>query len=203
MARRRENPGEDLLSKIATTLIDGRPITESEALGAATHLVGAGLDTVASLLGFVMLHLARHPEQRRVLVAEPAKIPAAAQELIRRFPLVVMAREVRADGAYLGTELKKGEMVAIPSPFYNLDPEVYADPLTVDWDRPIKGLCTFGHGVHRCPGAVLGRSELIIVLEEWLSRIPEFEVAAGTEVPVQGGIVAKVLSLPLTWPTPA
>jgi cytochrome P450 len=203
MAARRANPGEDLLSRIATTTIDGRPITEAEALGAATHLVGAGLDTVASLLGFVMLHLARHPDQRRLLVAEPERIPAAAQELIRRFPLVVMAREVRDDCAYLGTDLKKGEMVAIPSQFYNLDPAVYPDPLAVDWDRAIKGLCTFGHGVHRCPGAALGRAELIILLEEWLTRIPDFDVAPGRAVPVQGGIVAKVLELPLVWPKTA
>jgi camphor 5-monooxygenase len=199
IAERRANPGEDLLSQIATTEIDGRPITTEEALGAATHVVGAGLDTVASLLGFVMLHLARNPDQRRVLSAEPKRIPAAAAELIRRFPLVVVAREIREDCTYLGTELRRGEMVAIPTQFYNLDPSIYADPLAVDWDREVKTVCTFGHGPHRCPGAVLGRSELIIVLEEWLKRIPEFEVEPGFEAPVQGGLVAKVLTLPLRW----
>jgi cytochrome P450 len=199
MAHRRAHPGDDLLSKLATTEIDGRVIGADEALGAATHMVGAGLDTVASLMGFVMLHLARHPEQRRALVEDPDKIPAAVMELIRRFPLVVMAREVSSDCVYQGAALKKGEMVAIPSQFYNLDPAVYADPLTVDWARQVKGTCTFGNGPHRCPGAALGRTELTIMLQEWLPRIPDFEVEPGFDVPVQGGIVAKVTTLPLRW----
>ena len=62
-------------------------------------------------------------------------------------------------------------------------------------------MLTFGNGVHRCPGAALGHAELVIVLEEWLKRIPDFAVAPNKKLPVCGGTVAKILELPLTWET--
>ena len=76
---------------------------------------------------------------------------------------------------------------------------VYERPLEVDWNRRVDKVLTFGNGVHRCPGAVLGRNELVIGLQEWLKRIPDFEVAPNARMPVLGGTVAKILELPLVW----
>ncbi|ULQ47884.1 cytochrome P450 [Flagellatimonas centrodinii] len=197
--QRRAEPGDDLLSRAVNADIDGRPITLEESLGAAIHLLGAGLDTVSSLFSFSMLYLARDPALRRALVDHPDRIPAAATELIRRFPVVVMARQVRADMDYLGVPLRQGEMVAIPTAFYNLDATVYDRPLVLDWDRRAGKVLSFGNGPHRCPGSTLGRQELIIGLQEWLKRIPDFSVAPGARIEVAGGTVAKVLGLPLVW----
>jgi len=90
-------------------------------------------------------------------------------------------------------------MGAVPRAFYNLDGTIYPDPLTVDWSRRVKQILTFGNGVHRCPGAALGLAELVIVLEEWLLRIPDFSVARASKLPVCGGTVAKILELPLEF----
>lgn len=196
---RRGRGGEDLLSRAANADIGGRPISDIEALGASIHILGAGLDTVSSLFSFVMLFLARNPGHRRALVENPELIPAAAMELVRRFPVVTMVRQVRADMDYLGVSLRKGEMVAIPSALFNLDETIYERPLEVDWNRRVDKVLTFGNGVHRCPGAVLGRNELVIGLQEWLKRIPDFSVAPGAAIPVAGGTVAKILNLPLVW----
>ena len=197
--QRRARPGDDLLSHAVNAYIDGRPISLEEAIGASIHLMGAGLDTVSSLFCFSMALLARQPQLRRQLVEDPELIPTAANELIRRFPVVVMVRQVRADMEYLGVSLRQGEMVAIPTPFYNLDESVYERPLEVDWSRKVGKLLSFGNGPHRCPGAVLGRTELVIGLQEWLKRIPDFAIAPGATIPVVGGTVAKILSLPLLW----
>jgi camphor 5-monooxygenase len=98
-----------------------------------------------------------------------------------------------------GAVIRKGEMLAIASQFFNLDPTIYERPLDVDWRRPVHKILTFGHGPHRCPGALLGRNELVIGLQEWLRRIPDFAVEGDAEVTVCGGTVSKITRLPLTW----
>lgn len=199
LAARRGGSGEDLLSRAVNADIAGRPISEAEAMGSSIHILGAGLDTVSSLFSFVMLFLARHPDHRKALVDNPELIPQAAMELLRRFPVVTMVRQVREDMDHHGVHLRKGDMVAIPSAFFNLDESIYERPLEVDWNRRVDKVLTFGNGVHRCPGAVLGRNELVIGLQAWLERIPDFAVAPDARVPVLGGTVAKILELPLEW----
>lgn len=196
---RRGGQGDDLLSRAVNATVAGRPVTAAESLGAAIHLLMAGLDTVSSLFSFVMLFLAQNPRHRRALVDNPDLIPAASIELIRRFPIVTMARQARADFTIEGTEFRQGDMVAIASHLFNLDPSIYERPLEVDWARPVHKILTFGNGPHRCPGALLGRNELVIGLQEWLRRIPDFELEAGTVVSVCGGTVAKITRLPLVW----
>lgn len=196
---RRGTNGEDLLSRAVNATISGRPVTEAESLGASIHLLMAGLDTVSSLLSFVMLFLAQNPEHRRALVEKPELIPAASLELIRRFPIVTMARQARGDFTIEGTEFKQGDMVALASHLFNLDPSVYERPLEVDWNRSVHKTLTFGHGPHRCPGALLGRNELVISLQEWLHHIPDFGLEEGAKVSVCGGTVAKITTLPLVW----
>jgi len=199
IAERRARPGEDMLSRIVHAEVDGRPLSDEEAVGACTHLLIAGLDTVSSLLGFIMRFLARNPEQRRQLVDDPSRIRGAVKELIRRFPLVVMSREVRQDIELHGVSLRRGDMITIPSMLYNLDATEYPDPLAVDWGRPVLATCTFGAGVHRCPGAPLGQREVTIALEEWLPRIPDFWIDESLPQTVKGGVVATLDRLPLRW----
>jgi len=112
-----------------------------------------------------------------------------------------MSREVRANTEVCGVALKAGDMITVPSMLYNLDESVYPDPLVVDWDRPVLATCTFGSGAHRCPGAPLGQREVLIALEEWLARIPEFEVDESQPFKVNGGVVATLDRLTLRWPT--
>lgn len=196
---RRGRDGEDLLSRAVNADIGGRPIDAAEALGSAIHILMAGLDTVSSLFSFVMLFLAQNPGHRRALVENPDLIPAASLELIRRFPVVTMARQARADFEIEGTAFREGDMLAIASQFFNLDPSIYERPLEVDWNRSVHRILTFGHGPHRCPGALLGRNELVIGLQQWLQHIPDFALEEGADVTVCGGTVSKITRLPLVW----
>jgi cytochrome P450 len=198
---RRNNPGTDMLSAASNAEVNGCPIGDDAAIGATIHMMMAGLDTVSSMLGFVMTYLAQNPHHRQALVDDPALISRAVNEISRRFPTVTMVRQVRMDIDYLGVKMKQGDMVALPSASYNLDPAIYEDPLSLDWSRRVKQVLTFGNGVHRCPGASLGHAELVIVLEEWLKRIPDFSVMPNKKLPVCGGTVAKILELPLIWGT--
>ena len=197
---RRAAPRGDMISDIAGGTVFGRPLTDDEAVGACMHLMIAGLDTVAAFVGFMMKHLAEHGEQRRRLIEHPEEIGPAIMEFLRRFPMVTGIRKVAQDFEFDGVRLRAGDMIALPTILTNLDEAAYPDPLKVDFSRPAGNQTTFGNGIHRCPGAPLARLEVRILLEEWLKRIPEFEVDPTKPVKYAGGYVGTILSLPLRWP---
>jgi cytochrome P450 len=76
---------------------------------------------------------------------------------------------------------------------------VFPDPLTVDFNRPTPMHSTFGNGPHRCPGSNLGRTEIKVFMEEWLSRIPDFEVQPGGKIEMRSGVNGTLYGLPLQW----
>ena len=192
-------PGADLISELITGG-ESKGATRDELLGYITLMWFAGLDTVSSGMGFMARFLAEHPAHRRQLVQEPALIPNAVEELLRRFGVSTPSRIVARDTALDGVTLKAGDMVLVPVTLYGLDERVYPDPLTVDFRRENAALSlVFGTGIHRCIGSFLARMELRIYLETWLEKIPEFEVAPGARPTARAGVVNSMLSLPLAW----
>jgi len=201
LAERRNGPADDLLTKVASGIIEGRPITELESIQVATLVMLGGLDTVASFLGFMMLFLADNPLHRKQLGEHPELIPNAVSELLRRFPIVTVTRTVTKDMVYNGQEFKEGDLIVTPSILSGLDSREFENPAAVNFERPLRvgSYSTFGGGPHHCPGQGLGRLELKIVLEEWLARIPDFEVADRQGIAMMSGIVVSMQSLPLVW----
>ena len=199
---RKSDPGADLISTVVNAEIDGAPISRDEAYGICLLLLFGGLDTVASMLGFAAHFLAGHPEHRKRLVEDPAVIPKAVEELVRRFGLSNTARVVQSDFDFRGAPFRKGDFVQQPNCLYALDETINDNPLAVDFDRENPRHLTFGSGPHTCPGAVLARREVKVFLEEWLPRIPDFEVKPGTKPRIVTGMVNAVRELHLRW-TPA
>jgi camphor 5-monooxygenase len=191
--------GDDMLSRIINGKVNDRALTKPEMLSLCMQMLLGGLDTVVNFLGFVLLFLATNPAHRRELIAEPTLIPNAVRELLRRFPVVSLAREVRDDIEYGGVQLRKGDMVAVPTPLVGTDERINRDALKVDFRRESNEHATFGNGPHLCPGAHLARTEIRITIEEWLARIPEFAIAPGAEIRFRGGLVGVVDGLPLVW----
>lgn len=189
----------DLLSRIVDGNVDGRPITNDEACNLAVQVLVGGLDTVLNFMGFVMLFLAQNPDYRRMLIDDPSIIPNAVMEMLRRFPIVADAREVKTDQHFEGVELKQGDMILAPTVLHGLDDEVYDAPMEVRFDRKLPRLTSFGKGAHICPGQFLARMEMKILLEEWLKRIPDFEVEPGADVSFAGGIDMTVQPYMLVW----
>ena len=202
LKRRAEAPGADLLSTIVTAEIDGRKLRDDEIMAMCLLLLFGGLDTVASMLSFIARFLALNPAHRRELVAEPELIGHAVEELIRRHAVANTCRLVKQDVVLKGAPLKAGDQIQAPNVFVGLDEATLADPMRVDFhrERPIPH-AAFGNGVHTCPGAVLARREIKVFLEEWLKRIPEFEIRPGTTPVVEAGNVSGVVELQLAWPT--
>jgi camphor 5-monooxygenase len=191
--------GNDLHSRLINGRINGRSLTTQEAAQVSLTALLGGLDTVSVSLGFFMLFLARNPSYRSELTANESTIPAAVEELFRRFPIAIMAREVKSDIDYDGVEMKQGEMVLWPAPLANLDDRVNERPMDIDFHRTFSEYVTFGAGAHKCVGQHLARTEMRITIEEWLKRIPEFAIEPGYEITCSGGCAASVASLPLVW----
>ncbi len=201
VAERRANPGDDLISTIALARVDGELLDDMTLTGMVTLLLFAGLDTVASMLGFFARFLAMHPGHRRQLIEDPSLIPNAVEEMLRRYPIALLAREVVTDFEFGGVTLRKGDMVAAPTPLDGLDERKFDQPLEVDFARKTTIHSTFGAGAHRCMGSMLARTELRIFLEEWIKRIPDFEVKPGAHVEISARSVATITALPLVWKT--
>ena len=198
--RRTDEPGSDLLSTVATAEIDGRKLSDEEVMAMCLLLLFGGLDTVSSMLSFVARFLALNPAHRRELVEDPGLIANAVEELIRRHAVANTCRLVRKDIVLKGAPLRAGDQIQAPNVFVGLDEAVVTDPMRVDFhrERPIPH-AAFGAGVHTCPGAVLARREIKIFLEEWLARIPHFEIKPGTTPIVEAGNVSGVVELQLSW----
>lgn len=193
--------GDDLLTRIADWRANPRFQGEHEVLGMALLVFFGGLDTVANMLSFVTRYLAGHPAQRRRLIEQPEIIPQAAEEFFRRFGLSNTGRLVKRDFTYKGVTFLRDEMVMVPIALSSMDERLYADPLTVDFDRGStpNSHNTFGNGPHRCVGSPLARAELQVFLEEWLAVIPDFSLDPDHPPIVHSGAVNGVDRLHLVW----
>lgn len=179
---RRQKPHDDMM----TDLIDAemtdasgvtRRLDDGELIAFIGLLSGAGNETVARLLGWTGTTLARFPDERRKLVADPARIPNAVEELLRfEAPSPVQARWVMRDTEWYGTVVPKDSKMLLLTGSAGRDERRYAEPDRFDVDRRFERHMTFGYGVHFCLGASLARLEGRVGIEETLKRFPAWDV---------------------------
>jgi cytochrome P450 len=200
VAKRKTDPGDDLLSDLLHSEFEGVPVEESLVLGIAALVLIAGVDTTWSAIGSSLWHLATHPEDCRRLVSDPGAMPLAVEELLRAYSPVTMARVVTEDTEFNGCPMKAGDKVLMNFPAANRDPAAFEQPDRVILDRELNRHVAFGSGIHRCAGSNLARMELQMAIEEWLRRIPEFHLADGAEVTWAGGQVRGPRQLPVVFP---
>lgn len=172
------HPADDLLTDMALETGPGKTYREDEFVGMATSMMIAGNDTTANALASLIHLLAKHPDQRRRLVADPARGAGAVEEGLRFEPPVHgLARVLTRDVALHGRTLAAGEKVLLLYASGNRDERAFEDPERFDIDRKLDLHLSFGFGVHYCVGIRLGRLEMQIALRAFLDRIPEYELA--------------------------
>jgi cytochrome P450 len=199
MDKRRGSDGPDLISTLLRTEVDGEPVPDPHVLGTVALTLIAGVDTTWSAIGSAMWHLATHPEDRRRLVNEPELMPTAIEELLRAYSPVTMARIVTEDVEFNGCPMKAGDRVLLNFPAANRDPDEFENADQVILDREQNRHVAFGAGIHRCAGSNLARMELRVAVEEWLKRIPEFELDDTGEVTWAGGQVRGPRNIPVIF----
>ena len=172
-------PRDDLIGGFMSAEVDGQRLTREEVMNIVFVLVFAGLDTVSASLSCFVAWFARHPEQRRRVIDEPALLPHAIEELLRyESPVPAIARFATVDFELGGEQIRAGDSLNLLLCVANLDPSAVPEPLTVDFDRPTKSHIDFGTGVHRCLGSHLARMELRIALQTLHDRIPDYAIDA-------------------------
>jgi cytochrome P450 len=191
------HPRDDLTTYLINAELGGRKLDPSHIVGTMALLLIAGIDTTWSAIGASLWHLARTPEDRRRLVAEPELLPTAVEELLRAYAPVTMARLVKHDMHWRGADMKAEDWVLLSYPAANRDPAQFDRGGDVVIDRQVNRHAAFGLGVHRCLGSHLARMELRISLKAWLERIPEFSLADPVAVSWASGQVRGPRALPL------
>jgi cytochrome P450 len=196
---RRGGSGDDLITLMLNSDIEGKPMAPDKELGLISLLLLGGLDTVVNLLSFMMLYLAQHPEVVAELREDDIKLQRGAEEIFRRFPVVSDARMVTRDLEFRGVRMKARDLILLPTTLHGLDPNANVDPMELRFDRGRIAHSTFGQGPHRCAGMHLARLEVIITLQEWLKRIPEFRLAPNARPKCLSGIIAAVEGVDIEW----
>lgn len=168
--------GDDLLSQLLSSEVDGLRLTHDEILGFFQLLVVAGQETTANLISNAVLLFLENPVQLGMLRNNPQLLPLAIEETLRcrapvQWVMRTPTREVR-----LGVEtLSPRELVLPMIGSANRDSKQFARSEEFDITRDPNPHLAFGHGAHFCLGAALARMEARIALGDLLERTRELE----------------------------
>ena len=182
---KRAHPGDDVLSRILA--LEGDEAWPLEDLiGICISLTMAGLDTVTAAIGWTFLYLARDPDLRHRVIAEPDATSAFIEELLRlEPPAPLVVRLATQDVEVCGVAIPAGSIVMLNVATANRGPRRYPAPDVLDLEQVELGHLTFGGGIHRCLGSHLARRGLRLVLEEFHRLIPDYALAPDFEPRVE------------------
>jgi cytochrome P450 len=202
MEQRRKEPQNDLLTGLVHAEIeeDGqtRRLTLEEILGFVQLIALAGTETVARLLGFAAVTLARHPDQRRELVDDRSLLPNAVEELLRyEAPSPVQSRWVARDVELHGVTIPRGARISLLNGSADRDERHFPDPDRFDIHRDIDRQLAFGYGAHFCIGAAVARLEGRVALDETLQRYPTWDIDESRLERIHTSTVRGFTSVPM------
>ena len=202
-AERRQEPRNDLISRLLQAEENGDTLHEEELFSMMILLIVAGHETTVNLIGNGMLALLQHPEQRSLLQAQPAYLPAAIEEMIRYDgPVERATMRFATEDVPLGDQtIPRGDAVSLVLASADRDPAHFPNPDTFDITRENNRHLGFGLGIHYCLGSALARSEGQIAINTLLQRYPTLCLAAPPEqlkwrtIPILRGLH----HLPVQW----
>jgi cytochrome P450 len=179
IADKRRQPGTDLTSALIEATDDGERLSETELLATLTLLIIAGHDTTVNLIANGVLALLRNPSQLAALRADPTLMPAAVEEFLRfGSPVNIATIRFTTEAIHVGdVQIGPDQFVMISLLAANHDPRHFTHPDELDITRKPNSHLAFGHGIHHCVGAALGRMEGRIALTRLLDRFQRLELA--------------------------
>jgi cytochrome P450 len=176
---RRENPKDDLTSKLLNAELDGESLTDQELASFFILLVAAGNETTRNAISHGMKALCDHPDERRKWAEDFDGIaPTAVEEIVRwATPVIHFRRTATRDAEIGGQAIRKGEKLVLWYNSANRDEAVFEDPYRFDVTRsPNEHVGFGGPGAHHCLGANLARREITVMFRELLQRLPDLEI---------------------------
>ncbi|MFC5187041.1 cytochrome P450 [Actinomadura harenae] len=174
---RAAEPRDDLISALARVADEGDRLTEDELIGTCVLLLNAGHEATVNATGNGWWALFRNPGELERLHADHGLVPTAVEELMRYDgPAPMFERWVLEDVEVGGVTIPRGQEVALQFASANRDPEVFADPDTLDLGRDPNPHISFGLGIHFCLGAPLARIEMAESLGAILRAAPALKL---------------------------
>ena len=176
LADRREHPGDDVISGVVHAEVDGQRLTDLEVEDFFVVLLLGGIDNTTKLLGSMFWRLGWDHELRRRLVDKPELLPTAVDEFLRYYSPAYTCRLVLEPVTVAGVTMEPGQHVVLGLPIANRDPRQFEHPDVFDPERSPNRHVGLGTGIHRCLGAHLVRMEACVAAEEFMKRIPHWEL---------------------------
>jgi len=204
LEERRKRPRNDIMTLLTQAEIeeDGERhrLSDPEISAFFMLLATAGNETVTKLLATAYYWLAANPDQRRLLVEDPALCENAVEETLRYDPpSQYQGRVLTRDTEMDGTRIPKGAKLLIINGASGRDPRRFPHPDRYEVRREIDVHLGFGYGRHFCLGAHLARLESRIALQELLARIPDYAVDEGGIERMHSSNVRGFAGLPLLY----
>jgi cytochrome P450 family 142 subfamily A polypeptide 1 len=182
IGKRKAQPAEDLMSILVHAEVDGDRLTDDEIVYESLLILVGGDETTRHVLSGGMLALLEHPDQRRLLIDDPSRIPVAVEEMLRWVsPIKNMCRTVTTDIPLHGASLRAGQKVMLLYESADFDEQHFDDPERFDVTRQPNAHLAFGIGSHFCLGNSLARLELRVMFERLLARLPDMELVGTPE----------------------
>jgi cytochrome P450 len=199
VARRRREPlRDDLVSALVSASIQGKPLTDEDAVSMTILLTTGGLHTTSSCIGGMYLWFADHPSEYSRLRESPKLLATAVEEFIRyTSPAGVLARRATENTSLGGCAIAVGDKVVVNFAGANRDPEAFEKADEVMLERSPNRHIAFGAGPHRCVGSHYARAMVQIALEETVRRIAKISVIDRSKVRWAGGEARALEYLPM------
>lgn len=202
VAHYKEAPGENLTSDLLRAQSEGDPITDHEIASVLYSLLFAGHETTTTLISNTLRVLLRERDQWDQLVEDPARIPAAIEEVLRYSgSIVAWRRRATRDAEIAGVAIPQGANILLVMGSANRDDSRFGNPDGFDVARPnVREHLSFGFGIHTCLGAPLARMQVKIVLEELGKRVPQLRLVDPDDIEFRENLSFRVpIRVPVTW----
>ncbi|TDV54213.1 cytochrome P450 [Actinophytocola oryzae] len=201
--RRRSEPDDDLTGVLAEA-VEGDVLSLHEAVGLAVLIQIGGAHAVRNNSSNMVYALLTRPAHLARLRAEPALVPQAVEELLRYIPhrnAVGLPRIAMEDVEVGGVLIPTGEAVYVSYLTANRDPDVFANPDELDFDRAANPHVSFGYGPHHCLASTLARIESELLLRGLWDRFPTLRLAVPEEQLrwQRGSLLRGPEALPVEW----
>jgi len=201
IAERRAHPAPDLLSALIDAEDKGDRLSANELVAMVVQLIFAGHETTQNLLGNGLYRVLEHADQLALLRADPSRIPAAVEEMLRYDPPITFTSRIARRAIVLGgVDIATDQLVMLNLTAANHDPREFSDPGRFDVTRPDNRHLSFGKGIHYCLGANLARLEAEVAFATLLGRygvIEEVGASGWTAfTPLRGRVRMDVVMRP-------
>jgi len=195
-----EHPKDDIVTMLLNVEVEGEKLSQEEVQSICYLLFLASIDTVATMLSFIVRHLARDQVLFRRLKEDRSAIADSVDELLRMHAFINLNRICERDTVFHGVAFRAGDNIVVPSFVTDRDERVFADPDAFNADRSKREKNqhhAFGAGAHKCIGLHVAKMEVRVVLEAIFDRISSLELVSESAVTGHGGTTMGLDTMPI------